>query len=158
MARRWSASLIVLLCFFAACAGGDDPALESPSATEGGQAAEDAPAVTITSPENDASVKAGDITIKVAVQNFEVVDKMGDDAAEGEGHLHYYFDIDRLPTNPKRRAGVRDEDAYEATTEMSYTWNDVEPGVHNFAVQLVNNDHKPLDPPVTARTTVSVKK
>ena len=158
MPRRLSALLIAFFLVFVGCAQDEDPALEPPAATEDGGQAADGPAITITSPENDARVKAGDIEIEVEVANFDIVNKLGQRAADGEGHIHYYFDVDRIPTTPGKPAVTKDDSTYHADARTSHTWKDVDTGVHNFAVQLVNNDHTPLDPPVTARTTVSVRK
>jgi hypothetical protein len=41
------------------------------------------------------------------------------------------------------------------TTATSYTWENVGPGTHLFAVELVNNDHTPLTPPVERTITVT---
>jgi hypothetical protein len=46
---------------------------------------------------------------------------------------------------------------YHAEAVTSYTWQGVRPGTHTFAVQLVNNDHTPLEPPVTDQVTVTVE-
>ncbi len=36
-------------------------------------------------------------------------------------------------------------------------WENMAPGEHTFGVQLVNNNHTPLDPPVTAAVMVTVE-
>ncbi|MDD1678430.1 MAG: PQQ-dependent sugar dehydrogenase [Methanomicrobiales archaeon] len=48
---------------------------------------------------------------------------------------------------------------YVPTTATSYTWSNVSVGRHNFSVELVNNDHTPLSPPVqdTVNVTVSTQ-
>src|SRR5207247_3086523 len=46
---------------------------------------------------------------------------------------------------------------YHAQATKEYTWPNVSAGEHTFAVQLVNNDHTPLRPPVIAQVTVTVK-
>lgn len=48
------------------------------------------------------------------------------------------------------------EGRYHVSTKKSYKWRDVEPGTHTFAVQLVNVDHTPLEPPITSETTVTL--
>ncbi len=45
---------------------------------------------------------------------------------------------------------------YKASTETSVIWDNLASGTHTFGVQLVNNDHVPLEPPVTATVTVTV--
>jgi len=44
----------------------------------------------------------------------------------------------------------------ESSTETSYTWEDVEPGYHVFAVQLVDSDGVSLMPTVVAVVIISV--
>lgn len=53
---------------------------------------------------------------------------------------------------PSQMAGMMGE----ASTETSYTWEDVEPGYHVFAVQLVDNDGMSLVPAVVAVVILSV--
>jgi hypothetical protein len=52
---------------------------------------------------------------------------------------------------------VTTEGTYHADATTEHTWEDVAPGTHTFAVQLVNNDHTPLVPPVVEEITVTVE-
>jgi len=122
----------------------------------GGGEGDDGPSVTITSPDDADSLAAGDVTIEVDVDDFDVVDKLGEPAVNGEGHVHFYMDVDEVPATAGQPA-VTDEGTYHATATTSHTWEDVPPGTHTFAVQLVNNDHTPLDPPVVEEITVTVE-
>ena len=61
-----------------------------------------------------------------------------------------------MPTTAGQPA-VSPEGTYHAEATTSYTWPDVAPGEHTFGVQLVNNDHTPLEPPVVAAVTVTVE-
>lgn len=94
----------------------------------------------------------GTVELSVEVHNFQVVDKLGEEPVEGEGHLHFYIDVEP-PTEPGEPA-VTAAGSYMVATDTSVTWEDVEPGEHTFYVQLVNNDHTPLEPPVTAQQNV----
>jgi hypothetical protein len=113
------------------------------------------PSVEITSLEDGDTVEAGGVEVSVDVENFDVVDKLGEPPADGEGHVHYYLDVAEVPTTPGQPA-VTAEGTYHAEATESFTWEDVSPGTHTFAVQLVNNDHTPLEPPVTASVEVTV--
>jgi hypothetical protein len=112
------------------------------------------PRITITAPENQSMDSPGDITITVEVSNFNLVDKLGEPNAAGEGHLHYFMDV-VAPTIPGQPA-FTGEGTFAATAGTSFTWHDVPAGTHTFSVELVNNDHTPLSPPVVAKVVVAV--
>jgi hypothetical protein len=103
------------------------------------------PSITITSPTNGSTVPAGDVTISVHVDDFSLVNKLGQANVAGEGHIHYFMDV-KIPTAPGKPA-LTAVGTYVPTINTSYTWMDVKPGMHNFSVELVNNDHTPLSPP-----------
>ena len=111
-----------------------------------------APTVKITTPAAGATVSAGNVQVSVQVSNFELVPP-GANAA-GKGHLHYYLDVE-IPTTPGKGA-VSAPGTYKATPGTTATWDNVTAGSHTFGVQLVNGDHTPLSPPVTAKVTVTV--
>jgi plastocyanin len=90
----------------------------------------------------------------VNVTNFEVVDALGAPNVAGQGHLHYFMDVEP-PTEPGMPA-VTQPGTYVPTANTTYTWQNVSPGMHNFSVELVNNNHTPLQPPVTRTVTVNV--
>ncbi len=165
----FAASAALAAALIAAAACGDDEedgAATPPTATSAPAAptrapteppaAEAAPSVAIVEPADGATVPAGDVTVTVEVSNFEVVDNLNAPAAPGEGHVHFYIDVADLPTTPGQPA-VSAQGTYHASATTTYTWPDVPPGEHTFAVQLVNNDHTPLDPPVVAEVTVTVQ-
>lgn len=115
------------------------------------------PAIEINYPaEGGDALPGGEVIVAVTVRSFDVVDKLSKAAKEGEGHVHYYLDVDDLPTKPGKPAVTADERTYHAAGTTSHRWKDVEPGMHTFAVQLVNNDHTPLEPPVTDEVRVRV--
>ena len=116
------------------------------------------PLVTITVPQNGATLPAGDIQVNAQVSNFNIVDKQGQASAAGEGHLHFYMDVTPIPVDPAKPAIPADAKAVWAhVSGNSYTFTNVPAGTHTFTVQLANNDHTPVSPVVTASVTVIVK-
>ncbi|WP_164913766.1 outer membrane protein assembly factor BamB family protein [Methanoculleus taiwanensis] len=113
------------------------------------------PNVTITMPENGSTVSAGNVTVDVNITNFSLVDNLGGAPVAGEGHIHYYLDV--APPTEQGKPAVPENGSYAVSTNTSYTWENVTPGMHNLSVQLVNNDHTPLDPPVTAMVNVTAE-
>jgi outer membrane protein assembly factor BamB len=111
------------------------------------------PVLDIT-PADGSSVQAGDITVSALALNFSLVDKLGTASVAGQGHLHYFMDVD-APTTPGAPA-VTAAGTYVPTAKTTNTWKNVAPGKHTFSVELVNNDHTPLNPPVVAKSTVTV--
>ncbi|MBI4284835.1 MAG: DUF4399 domain-containing protein [Chloroflexi bacterium] len=109
------------------------------------------PKVTITAPAAGAQLKPGNVTVTVNVSDFELVPP-GSQAVAGQGHIHYYKDVD-IPTTPPTTTAAG---TYKATPGTSVVWENVTPGTHTFGVQLVNVNHTPLEPPVTATVKVTV--
>ena len=114
------------------------------------------PRLRVVSPDRDDRPPSGDITVRVDVDAFEVMDELGEPAVNGQGHVHFYIDVAEVPTTPGRPA-VTAQGTYHATAAVEHTWTDVPPGTHTFAAQLVNNDHTPLVPPVFTQVTVTVE-
>jgi plastocyanin len=113
------------------------------------------PTLTISQPQNGETIHVSDITIIVQVQNFNLVDKLGQSNVAGEGHLHYFYDV-TAPTTPNQPATTA-AGTYVATTDTSHTWTNVPNGMHEFSVELVNNDHTPLNPPVVSTVMITVQ-
>lgn len=109
------------------------------------------PVLKINSPTSSAFA-IGDFTISVEVSNFNIVDKQGQAAVNGEGHLHYFMDVTAPAAQGK--PAVTAAGTWVTTAALSYTWHNVGGGSHTFSVELVNNDHTPLNPPVVASETV----
>lgn len=141
-------TLIALMLAGGACGEGEE---QSTGVAESG-----VPAIEITAPEDGATLESGDIEVSVSVSGFAVVDKRGEAAVAGEGHIYYYIDVEEIPTASGEPA-VTEENTYHAGTEMSFAWEGVRPGTHTFAVQLVYNDDTPLTPPVIDEVTVTVE-
>src|SRR5438552_15614117 len=112
--------------------------------------------VKIVEPAEGATLNAGDIKVAVEVKKFDVVDKIDQPAKEGEGHVHYYLDVGEIPTKDGEPAITR-QGTYHAQATKEYVWPNVTAGEHTFAVELANNDHTPIRPPVIAQVTVTVK-
>jgi hypothetical protein len=111
------------------------------------------PAIEIVSPENGSVVPEGNVTVTVSVENFDLANKPGQANVAGEGHIHYF--LDALPPTEPGKPAVTEPGTYVPTTATTYTWENVGPGTHVLAVELVNNDHTPLTPPVTRTITVT---
>lgn len=94
-----------------------------------------APALEVLHPKEGATVKAGEVTVRLKVSNLRLVPGGGARVA-GEGHVHYMLDGD-LTMKPAD----------------SFTFSDVARGQHTLVVELVGNDHQPLDSPVSQRLT-----
>jgi plastocyanin len=110
--------------------------------------------IMIMSPTSGVIPQIGDVTVTVKVLDFNLVEKLGKPNVAGEGHIHYFVDVD-APTTPGQPA-VTDAGTYAATTATSYTWHNIGGGPHKFSVELVNNDHTPLSPPIVASVSVNV--
>jgi outer membrane protein assembly factor BamB len=115
----------------------------------------DKPVLSLNSPFDGSTVDAGDITVNAAVFNFKLVASTGQGNAPGEGHLHYFMDVDAPITSGK--PAVTADGTWAMTEQPTYTWKNVAPGQHTFSVELVNNDHTPLNIPVTDKVTVTVR-
>jgi outer membrane protein assembly factor BamB len=115
---------------------------------------EPAPAISITTPANRSTMAAGNVAVSVKVSNFNLVNKLGTTNVAGEGHVHYFLDV-VAPTEQGKPA-VTAAGTYAATADTTYTWTNVKPGTHTLSVELVNNNHTPLVPPVVTRVVIVV--
>ncbi len=116
-----------------------------------------APQVSITSPANGATLPAGNVTVTVSVKNLNIVDKQGQANVAGQGHVHFYLDVSPIPSTPGQPAIPANANAVWAhVSGTTYTFTNVSPGMHTIVVQLVNNDHSPITPLVTATITITV--
>jgi hypothetical protein len=103
------------------------------------------PEVYFLTPLYNVTILPGDVTVKIKVNNFNLVNKIGQPNVRGEGHVIYYMDevpsgVSGIP--PTSTPG----NSYE-TADTTYTWKNVPVGSHTFSVQLVNDDGTPLVPP-----------
>jgi outer membrane protein assembly factor BamB len=125
----------------------------APTPTQAAPAATSQPTIKITSPV--VPVLPGDVTVTVAVANFNLVNKLGLANAPGEGHIHYFMDVTDIPTADGKPA-IPTNGVWSPSPETSYTFTNVPEGVHTIAVELVNNDHTPLEPAVMYVSSVEV--
>ncbi len=110
------------------------------------------PVLEIARPTAGSAVASGNVTALTGVFNFNLVNKMGQAAVPGEGHLHYFLDFDAPTTQGQPAvppAGTNVIWAQSANT--TYTFANVTAGNHFISVEVVNNDHTPLSPPVVAK-------
>jgi len=91
--------------------------------------------VLILSPEFDGGVMAGNVTVVVRMEN-----------PPPGSHLIYYRDA--VPPSAEGIPALSAPGTWAVSAMAAYTWHGVSPGTHTFAVQLVNSDDTPLDPPV----------
>ena len=90
------------------------------------------------------------VTVTAQVENLNVVDKQGQANVAGEGHVHFYMDLDQIPSNASAPAIPTNTSIQWAhVSATTYTFTNVTPGQHVIAVQLANNDHTPVSPIVT---------
>lgn len=83
-----------------------------------------APAVAIL-PLDGQSVVSGNITVSAMALNLKLVDQLGDVNVPGEGHLHYFMDVD-APTAQGKPA-VPSTGAYAATANTTHIFTNVAP-------------------------------
>ncbi len=100
------------------------------------------PQLTVTVPNEGETITDNTVTIRFDVENFEIVSStvpveeagMHPEANQpGEGHVHFMLDLQPLVV-------------WES--EEPFTFDNVPPGEHVLMVELVNNDHSALSPPV----------
>jgi hypothetical protein len=101
--------------------------------------------VFIITPPFDGGILAGDVTIFVEVTNFTLTPP-GGTSVPGTGHLIYYRDV--APVAVQGFPAFTRPGTYAVSSATMYTWPGITPGTHTFAVQLVNSDDTPLDPPM----------
>ncbi len=155
------------LIVFSACSGGaqnDATPTAAPVETRFvGQ--EDGPTLLIASPDPGSTVESAKVSVETKVTGIDIVDKFGRPNEDGEGHLIYYANNGFQPTyevpttkgRPANSGGTGYIAAVSAATEYDWSrWN-LKGGDQVLAVQIVNNDNTPLDPPLVARVTITVK-
>jgi hypothetical protein len=103
------------------------------------------PSVIILDPPFDGGIPTGNVTISVRVTNFTIIPQNYDNPG-GTGHLIYYRDV--VPPATGGIPALTLPGTYAISHNTSHEWHGIAPGTHTFAVQLVNNDDTPLDPPV----------
>lgn len=108
----------------------------------GEEAIPSAPSLAILSPQAGQTVSSTTVEVQLRVTGFNLVNKLGQPAQEGEGHYHYWLDQKTGTGTP----------GYTST----FTLTNLTEGQHTLWVELRNNDHTPLSPPVEASVTFTV--
>jgi hypothetical protein len=100
------------------------------------------PSITVTSPTAGEVLQGNEVAVSFTISGFNVIPstvplaeagKRPEANQPGEGHIHLMLDLQPVVV------WERDE---------PYTFTDVPPGEHQLMVELVNNDHSSLNPPV----------
>jgi hypothetical protein len=167
--RKWLAFALGCSVLLIAVACGDDTVeLPTPSPTTDAAASptpvasgspstvDGAPSIGMNAPGEGATVAPGNVKTSVIVSGFDLVDELGEKNKKGEGHVVFYLDVAELPDDPDEPAFVDDEAKYFATPSLEHTWTITDVGEHTLSAQLVNNDHTPLDPPLSSSITITV--
>ncbi len=144
------AMLAAVAMLLPACSGSSESSSESQEnegmASTGDDMSGSQPMIQITEPADGATLPPGKVVVNVQVSNFQLVDKLGQPAEPGQGHIHYFLDV-TPPTTPGKPATVQNG-MFAPSAKTTYTFDDVKNGPHMVAVELVNNDHTPLQPAV----------
>ncbi|MDA5111041.1 hypothetical protein O3V59_22155 [Brevibacillus thermoruber] len=102
----------------------------------------DTPSFQILSPAPNDILYTSQVKVSVAAFNHHISDfRQHVQAKAGEGHNHIWLDSD--PSDPKL--------AYKMIDGKPAVFDNVQPGPHKLTVQLVGNDHKPIQPEVKKR-------
>ena len=72
-----------------------------------------------------------------------------------KGTSTIYLDVD-APTTPGQPAVPPAGSIWATVSGTNYTFKNVAAGTHTISVELVNNDHTPLNPPVVQKITVTL--
>ncbi len=112
----------------------------APGAQPAGAAGAGAPSLTIVSPAEGAGLSESDVAVSVKVSSFTIKGAAGANQPN-EGHLHMTLDGGALTM------------VYGG----SHTISGVPEGKHILAVELVNNDHSSLSPPVKKEVSFTTR-
>ncbi len=113
------------------------------------------PSLTILSPRSGTLINTNTIGIEIQAANFTLINKLGKANVPGQGHAHYYLDV-QPPTTPGQPAIPPAGSIWAPTASPMFFFDNVSAGTHTVYVQLVNNDHTPLSPNVQAQVSVNV--
>lgn len=106
-----------------------------------GQKSATGPAVSIHSPENNDEVRSSSIWVDLGFRDFELsAEGMGGAHVDGQGHYHVYVDGNAVGEGVSPRVLV----------------TDLEPGIHEVAIRLFQNDHQPVPGATPAIVTILI--
>jgi hypothetical protein len=93
--------------------------------------------------------------VSASIYNFKLNDdNIGKANVPGEGHYIYYMDA--APPTTQGEPALTAPGSYRITASHALTWTQVPVGNHTFAIQLVNNDNTPLNPPVIMELAITM--
>jgi hypothetical protein len=113
------------------------------------------PYAVLLTPGEGSTISAGDIEVRIFLQNFTITENSGVPNEPNQGHIIYYLDVEAPRTYGAPATTAPGTYAISAGT--SFIWKNVPVGDHTFTVQLVNNDDTPLLPPTAVRANVTVR-
>lgn len=97
------------------------------------------PMIKVHGVSQDGYVIGNELKVSVYTFNHALKDfALAKDAKAGEGHIHLWLDTDKL----------EEQTAVKAFKNEPVVFKDLKPGEHTLTVQLVGNDHKPVQPEV----------
>ncbi|WP_248926078.1 stalk domain-containing protein [Paenibacillus hamazuiensis] len=97
------------------------------------------PAFKVHGVTQDGYVTGSELKVSVFAFNHALKDfAQAKEAKAGEGHIHLWLDTDKLDP----------QTAVKAFKNEPVVFKDLKPGEHTLTVQLVGNDHKPLQPDI----------
>ncbi len=116
------------------------------SMTPGVIAGTGTPGITILFPQPYSAVTSTDVEVGVLVDNFS----LGESGSAG--HIIYYLDAQAVTARnvSANMTLTSSNGTFAVSTNTTYTWKNLSPGNHGFAVELVDQNNKPLEPPVMA--------
>ncbi|MGE5373347.1 MAG: hypothetical protein ACM3KS_00030 [Phycisphaerales bacterium] len=112
------------------------------------------PAISIIYPPANTNLPSGNIIVTVQVRDFQLVDRLGQANVYGQGHIHYFIDVP-VPRDPTKPTGF-DPGVPVPTANTGLTWTGVEPGRHQFSVELMSNYHTHVSPLAYGTVIVNV--
>ena len=121
----------------------DDIHANAPTESETKSEEKGQPSLSIKSPKKRETIKGSTVTVKVDVKNVTLVDVPGRPNNPSEGHLHV-----SLKTGGKAKSVT--------TAQEKVDFTDVAPGDYIVEVELANNDHSSLEPPLDQTIAISV--
>lgn len=113
------------------------------------------PYAVLLTPSEGSTISAGDIEVRVFLQNFTINENSGVPNKPNQGHLIYYLDVDAPHLHGALATTA--PGTYAISTSTSFVWKNVPSGEHTLTIQLVNNDDTPLLPPTAVRANVNVR-
>src|SRR3990170_510860 len=101
------------------------------------------PTLDVLTPSEGQTIYGDKVPVLLDAQNFEIVDFANNTkAVAGQGHVHLWLDDEQMTAQSAAKA-----------IEDTFTFSDAPAGDHKLRVELVNNDHTSLKPPVVVEVT-----